>query len=682
MKVLQKLILPTEVTDFERRYVQRLNRLALIACWVHLPVFVLIAWLNDTGPVEAAVLTLVVLAGPTAAFRTLQSPRWVGIVYGITSMFLGGLLVHFGQGPVQIEMHFYFFAMLAILAVYGNPMVIVSAAVTVAIHHAVLWVFLPSSVFNYDAPWWVVGVHAGFVVGESIITTSMARSFFDNVIGLEKIVQARTAALDARNDQMRVLMDNVNQGLLTVSTDGIVGPEYSAAATKWLPELTAGCALGTVVRSHDPDVADYFELGLEQICEDCFPLEVCLDQMPTRLVVGERYLKLDYQPIGADGELRHLLVVISDVTDEVERERVERRSRETMAIFEHVLRDKAGFLEFFSEAERIVDALRSEEVSELHVYKRLVHTLKGTASIFHITTVADRCHELESYVEETESWPSREATQALLDAWHALKSNLDRLLGDAQAHRIELDDVEFCDLLSDVLTGATYDQIADRISRWKLEPTGVRLQRIARQAQGLAMRLDKGDLDVEVDSQDLLLEPRRWSRFWAGFSHAVRNAIDHGIEPAEERTKAGKKPTGRVSLRTVRRNDRFVVEIADDGRGVDWQRVRERAMTAGLEVGSTEDLKEVLFTDGFSTRTTVSEYSGRGVGMAVLKEATEELGGQVSIDSDLGAGTTIRFDFPLDAMAPQPRQLLEQMRFDGGALGAADTPSEAEASTA
>ena len=65
-------------------------------------------------------------------------------------------LVHVGQGPVQIEMHFYFFALLAMLAVYGNPLVILVAAVTVALHHLVLWALLPASVFNYDAPIWVV----------------------------------------------------------------------------------------------------------------------------------------------------------------------------------------------------------------------------------------------------------------------------------------------------------------------------------------------------------------------------------------------------------------------------------------------------------------------------------------------------------------------------------------------
>jgi hypothetical protein len=198
-KSLNYLVLPRRMTDFEVSYLRRMNRIGLVFFVIHLPVFCAVAYFNDTGPGLAALLTIAVLVGPVAAYLTLQNPRAVSVVYGFTSMLMGGLLVHFGQGPVQIEMHFYFFALLAMLAVYANPLVIIVAAVTVALHHLGLWIYLPKSVFNYAAPIWVVAVHAAFAVLESIATCFIARSFFDNVIGLEKIVQARTAELDERN---------------------------------------------------------------------------------------------------------------------------------------------------------------------------------------------------------------------------------------------------------------------------------------------------------------------------------------------------------------------------------------------------------------------------------------------------------------------------------------------------
>lgn len=162
-KIIGFLKLPSEVSDFERSYLRRVNRIALWFFALHLPLFTLIAWLNGTGPALAALLTTAVLLGPIIAQRGLVEPRSVSVVFGITAMFMGGLLVHFGQGPLQIEMHFYFFALIAMCAVFANPMVILAAAVTVTLHHTVVWLVVPRSVFNYSASIWVVAVHAAFV---------------------------------------------------------------------------------------------------------------------------------------------------------------------------------------------------------------------------------------------------------------------------------------------------------------------------------------------------------------------------------------------------------------------------------------------------------------------------------------------------------------------------------------
>ena len=200
--LLRYIVLPPESTGFEKEYLSRVNRVALWFFLAHLPVFVLIAFFNETEHEFALALTSCVLMGPFFAVRYLQSQRAVSVIMGITAMMMGGLLVHFGQGPVQIEMHFYFFVLLALLAVFANPMVIVAAAVTVAAHHLVMWYLLPSSVFNYDAPLWVVAVHAVFVVLEAVAGCFIARSFFDNVVELEQHVQERTHRLSEANAEL------------------------------------------------------------------------------------------------------------------------------------------------------------------------------------------------------------------------------------------------------------------------------------------------------------------------------------------------------------------------------------------------------------------------------------------------------------------------------------------------
>ena len=105
-KLIDYVVLPGKPSEFEVRYLQRINRIALVFFAAHIPAHVLVAWTNDTKPLLAFVLTSLLFVGPLLAYRTFRDVRAVSLVYGFTSMLMGGLLVHFGQGPVQIEMHF------------------------------------------------------------------------------------------------------------------------------------------------------------------------------------------------------------------------------------------------------------------------------------------------------------------------------------------------------------------------------------------------------------------------------------------------------------------------------------------------------------------------------------------------------------------------------------------------
>jgi two-component system chemotaxis sensor kinase CheA len=131
--------------------------------------------------------------------------------------------------------------------------------------------------------------------------------------------------------------------------------------------------------------------------------------------------------------------------------------------------------------------------------------------------------------------------------------------------------------------------------------------------------------------------------------------VDHGLETAEERAALGKSSCGHVALRTYLRGDRFVVEIADDGRGVDWVRVGLKATELGVPASTESQLRDALFRDGVSTAARVTDISGRGVGMGALRAATEALGGLVELDTRAKQGTTLRMVFPKNAMTPDLR---------------------------
>lgn len=650
------LVLPAEISPFEANYLARMNRIAWVFFALHLPVFVAIAWWNETGPLLAAALTGVGLIGPALASRSLKNPRNISIVYGFTSMLMGGLLVHFGQGPIQIEMHFYFFVLLALLSVFANPMVNVVAAVTVALHHLILYFALPSSVFNYDASIWVVVVHALFVVLETVAACFIARSFFDNVIGLEKIVARRTQELDQRNGDMRVLLDNASQGFMSINLQGVLSPERSRIVDEWLGPPPASGRLSDWLRGNDATTADWLELGLESVREAVLPIEVSLDQLPKTLHRGAQTLRIDYTPIlNRQGEADKLLVVFSDLTSMLEAKRAEAKQQEILQIFDRIMANKAGFLEFWEEAERLIQTL-SAEASDPVSTKRVLHTLKGNCGIFGLSSVAEHCHELENRLVESGSLPNDTDRQELSRRWQELKRSLDRFIGNRK-DRIEIDDVEYEAILTDLIAGAPREELAERIASWRFEPIERRLETLADQAKGLAKRLGKGTIDIALEApQNLRMEPEHWRGFWAAFVHVLRNAVDHGLESRSERNAAGKPEKGQIQLRSWVANNEFHIALADDGRGIDWDRVQEIARSQGLPDDNTKDLMNALFADGVSTKTTVTELSGRGVGLSAVKEAAEAREGRVQIASEPGRGTELRFSFPIHQLAPSTQR--------------------------
>jgi len=133
--------------------------------------------------------------------------------------------------------------------------------------------------------------------------------------------------------------------------------------------------------------------------------------------------------------------------------------------------------------------------------------------------------------------------------------------------------------------------------------------------------------------------------------HIIRNALDHGIESPEERAAAGKPALGRVTLNAYQQGNSVVLDVRDDGRGIDPGKIREVAVRRGLigdeEVVDPQRAHELMFSPGFSTASQVSEISGRGVGLDVVKRNIQELEGTIEVTSEIGRGTMFRIMLPI-----------------------------------
>ena len=206
-------------------------------------------------------------------------------------------------------------------------------------------------------------------------------------------------------------------------------------------------------------------------------------------------------------------------------------------------------------------------------------------------------------------------------------------------------------LLSRRLDMVTAD-LRESVMKARMQPVSNIFSKMPRMVRDLSQALGRR-VRLEVEGQDTELDKSLLEAIKDPLTHAVRNSLDHGIEPPEARVAAGKNPEGILKLRAAQEGSHVIIEVSDDGAGIAVEKVRQKAIergaiTAGRAVHLGErELLQLIFLPGFSTADAVTNVSGRGVGMDVVRTNVEKIGGKVEIDSRAGKGTTLRLRIPL-----------------------------------
>ncbi len=242
----------------------------------------------------------------------------------------------------------------------------------------------------------------------------------------------------------------------------------------------------------------------------------------------------------------------------------------------------------------------------------------------------------------------------LLDDVGELVIGRSRLLEKSVIH----DDPELNDI-SNVIDKLTKD-IQSKVLGIRMIPLEMVMSRFPRMVRDLAKNEGK-EVELVVESGNIELDRTVVDRISEPLMHLLRNCVDHGIETVDERKQAGKLPKGLIRIVASRQQDHVLIEVSDDGRGIDFEKIKTAAVKKGLlsqeEANKAlgRDLVNLLFRPGFSTASQVTEVSGRGVGLDVVKSNVEDLGGSVIVNTSQGAGTTFSLWLPftlaiIDAM--------------------------------
>ncbi|MFC1671712.1 ATP-binding protein [Planctomycetota bacterium] len=434
--------------------------------------------------------------------------------------------------------------------------------------------------------------------------------------------------------------------------------------------------------------------------------ELAMKEATFERTVGEetsmRYLTFEYSPILKEDEVTSVMVITQDVTETRElQEEVERRTKENKENIEQIAEiiqlDTDTFLGFISESETtiaesrpILERLKTEpdNTSLIDDLFRKMHTLKGNARSFKLELIGSVAHEVEDSfdairkgdieltdesIDETlgkvdgleemlqravqlaesvmggqditkmkeayaESGPAVKVSRAKIDRLASSFGRFQNVRTARKSEKKKVDDVlkELQECI-DAMRRSTPEQLINRLSSMVTEISSD----LGKSVNSLVV--EGADTEVDITILEKVGDP---------LVHIMRNSVDHGVESPEKRKAAGKPEAGTVTLSFARDERTVTIEIKDDGNGIDPARVGEKAvkmkLTTEKELAAMDekDIIDFIFAPGFSSAEKVTEISGRGVGMDVVKTGIADLRGEVEVWSKLGEGSRFTLTIP------------------------------------
>lgn len=242
-----------------------------------------------------------------------------------------------------------------------------------------------------------------------------------------------------------------------------------------------------------------------------------------------------------------------------------------------------------------------------------------------------------------------------MDTYTALYTHTQTLLEEMVQLEEAAADITLFNRQADQLLGQhrkMLSQVQEDLMYARMVPMGQVLNRFPRVLRDLSTTYGK-PAELSLEGTALLVDKAVLEKLYDPLLHLLRNGFDHGLEPAEERDRQGKPSTGQITIRACYRGRQIDIEVSDDGRGIDLERVRQRVMDLGwlsaaeVATATTDQLYRYLFEPGFSTAQQVSDLSGRGVGLDVVQDQLQRLKGTVTVQSTPGAGTRFTLSLPM-----------------------------------
>ncbi len=479
--------------------------------------------------------------------------------------------------------------------------------------------------------------------------------------------------------KISALLNNSGQGFLSFGRDMMVDSEYSLECKNIFGRAIDNLPINALFYPHDKHHSDQFLKNISRILNesDEYKCQLYISLMPNEFYIEGKHVKAEYKML----EHGKMMMVLTNITEQKALENEIHQERNRLKFIVSSVRESADFFDVIEDFEDFYevnlqkifssDRISIEDLTEIY---RHIHTFKGLFQQLEFIYLPGAMIFLENRLAaliKNEATLSVESVRTLFyeaELIHAKMQDLkiiQRALGNdflvkgnqvtlSQDHALQLESLAKT-LLSKKKAYEDEDimNLLREITRIRYVNFKSLLKAYPKATIQIAKRLGKDIHPFEIEGDDIFVNPDRYSPFTKTLVHIFRNAIDHGIETPDERMAVNKPETATIKCVVSFSLSGLTICIRDDGRGIDINALRTKAIQNGLisdqdhRILNPSMILNLLGTPNLSTKNSISNYSGRGIGLSAVKKMVERMDGKTEITTERNKGTTFHFYLPL-----------------------------------
>lgn len=440
----------------------------------------------------------------------------------------------------------------------------------------------------------------------------------------------RNKIVETRNRESKKYLDNIQEGLILLNRKYEITYTYSQYFVDMFEnETPEGESIFEIIYPDNnqekiEELKDFLDMIFNNPLAE---MEMILEVNPLKNthitlksgkeIIIDAYFARIYNEFD---EIENIMVIFKDRTKviraEEELKSEKERSETEIEILSTILKNgRESLSQYRVDIASLLNSLANSEVDRDML--RDIHTLKGTSKYFDLNYLAAKLHDMEEEIANNNPYNS---------TVEQITSYVDNL-----------------------------DIIIKRFDDFLTSPKESSIERFVKSTQDMVMRIGENlDKPIQISFKNEITNPINLYLVQGSLVHLIRNSIDHGIEDRYMRATQGKREIGTIFINLIENQEYYIFEIGDDGGGIIFPEVKKHAIEKGI-INSRDDINEnelinIIFSHGFSSKESSNELSGRGIGLDAVKDNVNDLGGKISLRTELGVGTMFRLEIPRSAL--------------------------------